>query len=334
MFLQVNEAFEKGTEVILTETMHQPEAAAGKTKTAALVAACEKARTDLLIQCVSQLVGGLLLCVIPGVIVWAGVRAGMDNNDGFGIAFLAAGILFAGFLFYRIALSIKEKYAQYATVRQSCLTDAVPEEWEKHKKERRKITLRRMACLAGVIAVVVTLIIVIPTKTERTYRKAEKALVKGYYSTAICELIKIEDENYKDSEALMNLCYAYADYEAGRPVSAYSYLKDQQFHDVTKELAESIAAFRDILEQEYEAYAAETEPATEKPKSAAEKTEPTTAVASSSNKKTGSRSSSGKDPYAPDTDGFYSPEDFYDWYYDDFFDYEEAEEYYEEHGGY
>ena len=35
----------------------------------------------------------------------------------------------------------------------------------------------------------------------------------------------------------------------------------------------------------------------------------------------------------PSTDGFYHPEDFYDWYKDDFIDYEDAEEYYYEHGG-
>ena len=318
----------------MTETMHQQEADARKTATKALFSACERARTDLLIHCVIQLVGGLLLCVIPGVIVWAGVQAGIANNDGFGIAFLAAGILFAGFLFYRIALSIKEKYAQYSTVRQSCLTDAVPEEWKNYRKQRRKITLRRLVCLAGIIAVAVTLKAVIPTKTERSYLKAEKALVQGNYSTVIYELALIEEENYKDRKALMHLCCAYNDYEAGRPLSAYSWLKDQQFHDVTKELAEKIAAFRDILEQEYEAYAAETEPATEKMKPAAEKTEPTTAATSSLYKEATGRSSSGKKSYAPDTDSFYSPEDFYDWYYDDFFDYEEAEEYYEEHGGF
>lgn len=34
-----------------------------------------------------------------------------------------------------------------------------------------------------------------------------------------------------------------------------------------------------------------------------------------------------------DVSGYYDPEDFYDWYYDDFGDFEEAEEYYYEHGG-
>lgn len=36
---------------------------------------------------------------------------------------------------------------------------------------------------------------------------------------------------------------------------------------------------------------------------------------------------------SPDVSGYYDPEDFYEWYYDDFSDYEEAEEYYYEHGG-
>lgn len=36
---------------------------------------------------------------------------------------------------------------------------------------------------------------------------------------------------------------------------------------------------------------------------------------------------------APDVSGFSSPEDFYDWYYDEFFDYYEAEDYYYSHGG-
>ena len=37
--------------------------------------------------------------------------------------------------------------------------------------------------------------------------------------------------------------------------------------------------------------------------------------------------------YDPDVDGFTDPDDFYDWYKDDFFDYEDAEEYYYDHGG-
>lgn len=35
----------------------------------------------------------------------------------------------------------------------------------------------------------------------------------------------------------------------------------------------------------------------------------------------------------PDTGGFYHPEDFYDWYKDDYIDYEDAENYYYSHGG-
>ena len=35
----------------------------------------------------------------------------------------------------------------------------------------------------------------------------------------------------------------------------------------------------------------------------------------------------------PSVDGFSNPEDFYDWYWDDFFDYYDAEKYYYEHGG-
>lgn len=35
----------------------------------------------------------------------------------------------------------------------------------------------------------------------------------------------------------------------------------------------------------------------------------------------------------PSVDGFSHPEDFYDWYWDDFFDYEDAEDYYYSHGG-
>lgn len=35
----------------------------------------------------------------------------------------------------------------------------------------------------------------------------------------------------------------------------------------------------------------------------------------------------------PSTEGFYDPEDFYDWYRDDFIDLEEAEDYYYSHGG-
>ena len=36
---------------------------------------------------------------------------------------------------------------------------------------------------------------------------------------------------------------------------------------------------------------------------------------------------------SPDVSGYYDPEDFYEWYSDDFSDYEEAEAYYYENGG-
>ncbi|MDO4974066.1 MAG: hypothetical protein Q4E38_07650 [Eubacteriales bacterium] len=36
---------------------------------------------------------------------------------------------------------------------------------------------------------------------------------------------------------------------------------------------------------------------------------------------------------SPDTSGYYSAEDFYDYYRDDFSDYEDAEDYYNSHGG-
>ena len=47
------------------------------------------------------------------------------------------------------------------------------------------------------------------------------------------------------------------------------------------------------------------------------------------------RSSSGSKSYSsePSVEGFSDPEDFYDWYWDDFFDYEDAEDYYYSHGG-
>lgn len=46
-----------------------------------------------------------------------------------------------------------------------------------------------------------------------------------------------------------------------------------------------------------------------------------------------SGSSSGSLVPSPDTKYFVDPEDFYDYYYDDFLDYEEAEDYYYSHGG-
>ena len=46
-----------------------------------------------------------------------------------------------------------------------------------------------------------------------------------------------------------------------------------------------------------------------------------------------SSSSSGSLVPSPDTKYFSDPEDFYDYYYDDFLDYEEAEDYYYSHGG-
>ncbi|MBQ1734541.1 MAG: hypothetical protein II038_06640, partial [Lachnospiraceae bacterium] len=55
-------------------------------------------------------------------------------------------------------------------------------------------------------------------------------------------------------------------------------------------------------------------------------------LSSSSGSSTGKTGTKSLDT-CPSVDGFSNPEDFYDWYWDVFFDYEDAEDYYYSHGG-
>ena len=158
------------------------------------------------------------------------------------------------------------------------------------------------------------------------YRTAEKLIAEEKYADALNELGKING-SYQDSNGLEELCRAHQ-YEAkGEYGLAYACLYKASFRYQDTAQMQKINIFKARMEQGfYREVESELE---EERKAEAEST-------TDENKKSKNKwlpSSGGwdddDDPY--DASDYSHPDDFYYDHYDDFYDFEEAEEYYEEH---
>ena len=199
------------------------------------------------------------------------------------------------------------------------------------RKTNRGITCLILIIAFGVLLVLINKLpdIIIGVENRIAYTKAEKMITDGDYSNALDELQKILGE-YKDSDGLNALCRAHEYESEGDCKMAYVCLYDVTFSYQNAEQMGEINNFKSRMEQcFYEKVDREFEEERKAEKESAE----TKAENSSSGKRgyyyNSSKSNSDDDPY--NASDYSHPDDFYYDHYDDFWDYEEAEEYYEEH---
>lgn len=337
------------------------------------------------------------LCFIPGVIVWAAISSYDAKNSASGVVvtvFVIAGLVVAGFILYAAASGISQSYKHLMTAKEVYLKDAATEELDQQKKAKKKRTIWICSILGAGIVLLIIVSVINSSRLAASYENAESLIAAGQYEQASTVLEPIKDKDYKDTAALILLCKAHSQYDAGRSVDAYYTMQDARFRYQTEEQNAEISSFKATLKQEYDAYISRLAernrqeyenritngvPYVGMPESRINDTSlgrPSDKVRHNYQVKNGEQYlanlydfyQNGKcvftarcvqgtvtevwdnrdnpqTPYVPgngggktyDTgpsvDGFSNPEDFYDWYWDDFFDYEDAEDYYYSHGG-
>ena len=199
------------------------------------------------------------------------------------------------------------------------------------RKTNRGITCLILIIAFGVLLVLINKLpdIIIGVENRIAYTKAEKMITVGDYSNALDELQKILGE-YKDSDGLNALCRAHEYESEGDCKMACVCLYDVTFRYQNAEQMREINNFKSRMEQ---CFYEEVDRETEEERKAEKESVETKAENSGSGKSgyyyKSSKSNSDDDPY--NASDYSHPDDFYYDHYDDFWDYEEAEEYYEEH---
>ncbi|MBQ0083538.1 MAG: hypothetical protein KBS52_02080 [Clostridiales bacterium] len=171
--------------------------------------------------------------------------------------------------------------------------------------------------------------------TEDAYNNALHLIDNDSYKAAKTELEKIAEYDYKDTDDLIKLCEAHISYEGGSS-GAYMLIDDLKFEYQTKERLDKINAFIEKSRAEYKEFfdkLVEESKAQHSDSSAS--SQPSYSSSSSSTYKSKSysyKSRSNDDDYDEyNVKDYKFAEDFYDDHYEDFFDFEDAEDYFNAH---
>lgn len=338
-----------------------------------------------------------VLCSIPGVIVWAAISSYDSKNSASGFVvtvFVIAGLVVAGIILYAAASSISGSYKHLMKAKEVYLKDAETEELDQQAKAKKKRTIWISSIFGACVVLLIVLSVINSSRLAATYENAESLIASGQYGQASTVLETIKEKDYKDTAALILLCKAHSQYDAGRSIDAYYTMQDARFLYQTEDQNAEISSFKAILKQEYDAYISRMAernrqeyenritngvPYVGMPESRINDTSlgrPSDKVRHNYQVKNGEQylanlydfyqngkcvftarcvqgtvtevwdnrdnpqtpyvpSNGGGKAYdtGPSVNGFSNPEDFYDWYWDDFFDFEDAEDYYYSHGG-
>lgn len=190
---------------------------------------------------------------------------------------------------------------------------------------KRKIWVLPIGILVAVIVVLAGSIAygVITQSIDYKYRQAQKLIDQGNFKQAYVDLVAFDDWDYKDTRGLISLCNAHREYDNGEVWKAHVFLQEARFKYQTPEQQKKIDEFKSKVEKDYNALLGDQEKEDAKVDAAHQEVEE---EQSSSPKKP-------HKPYYPEVDEYTSPEDFYYNFPDYFMDYDEAEQYYYEHGG-
>lgn len=211
------------------------------------------------------------------------------------------------------------------------------EEVKERKRQRRKERLNNLFKKYKVIFAVMLIIaccigcykIYDHYSYEKDYNQAIKLIMNEEYDKGKELLEKYADDGigYKDVHAWFEFCHAWSLYEEGNISSAASKEHFLKFEYLTPKQKEFVDKKRNIIKNAWDDYCDELD----RKKYSGEITvphTPTTTKHYTTKSYTKKHYTEKHDPYhAKD---YADPEDFYDDYYDDFADYEDAEDYYED----
>lgn len=350
----------------------------------------KRCRSGLIHASIAQIVVGLLLCLIPGVVIYAAfvTQDPKVSASRFVLLLFGGGGIVVLYIIAKAFLSgVADNAAEIRRYREQYDLSLSAEQKDANRSHKKKVRWIVAGVFGAVILAVIMIAVFRTNKTASVYHDAEDLIAAGEYDEAKTLLESIRDKGYHDTEALIQLCTAHHQYDTGRNIDAYYTLKNARFSYISQEQRSEINAFRQTLQGEYDAHIKE-----EADRAQAEyeytqslpfpsvgqyvtqsqlagmtregKDNKTFDVSTTkyvcvvgtkkyrlwitdyncikkvvelSSGRTSS-SSSGKSGSSsigtgPSVDGFSDPADFYEWYWDDFVDFEDAEEYYYSHGG-
>lgn len=346
-------------------------------------------RSAFLRECFFSAFAALLLGALPGIVIYAAIATYDPKNSASGFlvtVFVIAGIAAIVMIMRGAFAGTSEKYQRLQQAKEIYLNHAPAEELSQQRKKKRRIAISICSLIGAGILILITVSAVRLSRTVTIYNEALDQITNGNYEQASAALRQIEGEGYKDTHALLLLCKAHKEYDAGRAIDAYYTMQEASFFHQTAEQGSEITSFRQLLKSEYDAYIHEQAERSQREYERVQSL-PFPSVGQYVSKsqldqmhwegndnktcnvhttkylytgggeqyrlwisdynsikkvvklsKSSSGTSAGKTGTSsldtgPNVEGFSNPEDFYDWYWDDFFDYEDAEDYYYSHGG-
>ena len=161
-------------------------------------------------------------------------------------------------------------------------------------------------------------------KTKSAYRNAEELIDAEEYAKAR-DLLRSITVTYLDSDGLEALCEAHICADKGDYSLAYAYLYPVTFHHQSSAQMQKINRFKSNMEQEF--YREVDRETVEESESTAdtEKRKP----ANNGQGQNAKKPKPDEDPFG--ASDYLHPDDFYYDHFDDFVDFEEAEEYFEKY---
>lgn len=197
----------------------------------------------------------------------------------------------------------------------------------KAKRKRRIIVWSLIAVMivAGAAIVIVMLSNNAASKKQALYNKAVGMAMQGNWKDAIDTFESLSREDYKGARDFYLYCKGRKLYEEGDLKAAYKTLGETKLKDLTAEQRELIRNYFFELDHEYHLRYGYDLP--DKPGS---NDSPSSSGTGNSSHSSGNGSPATTDPYH--ANDYANEEDFYEDYYNDFIDFDEAEQYWEEYG--
>ncbi len=236
------------------------------------------------------------------------------------VAFIIVALLALVVMGYRLKDAVADGVREIRWYKNLYLSSLTGKERQAPKVHDWQFPLVAVVLPVLVIGSLVRAYIVHEQNVENLYLQAQQLVDTDQYDQAEPLLWELQKRDYRDSWSLLQLCRAKMKYPGGDDSeSAYYLMLNVEFYYQTPESQAKIDKYVASLEAAHELYW-KIQLAQEKEK----ESEPLLLPYG------GNGGSYHKDP---GVDEFSDPEDFYDWYADDFYDYEDAEDYYYGHGG-
>lgn len=217
----------------------------------------KRLRSGLIHASIAQIAVGLLLCLIPGVVIYAAFVSQDPKVSSSAIVLLlfgGGGIVVLCIIAKAFLSAVADNASEIRKYREQYELSLPAEQMDANRSRKKKVRWIVAGVFCSVILAVIMIAVFRTSKTASVYHDAEELIAAGEYDEAKTLLESIRDKGYHDTESLIQLCTAHRQYDAGRAIDAYYTLKDVRFSYITQEQLSEINSFQQKLQSEYSAY--------------------------------------------------------------------------------